>query len=79
MANRYNKNVQLTGFVRGGSVLDLHTMWSPKCRNLYVKSEIHVKQLPVYRCFIFKLHKTEMCFDDMHICVCLWENRGKKQ
>jgi hypothetical protein len=32
----------------------------------------------MYRCFIFQLNKMEMCFNEIHIYVCLWENIGTK-
>jgi hypothetical protein len=35
-------------------------------------------QLLVYRCFIFQLNQIGMCFSEIHIGVCLWENRGTK-
>jgi hypothetical protein len=38
---------------------------------------MHAKQLLVYCCFIFQLNKVEMCLNQIHICVCLWENRTK--
>jgi hypothetical protein len=32
----------------------------------------------VYCCIIFHFNELEMCFNEINICVCLWENRGTK-
>jgi hypothetical protein len=40
---------------------------------------MHVKQILVYRYFIFQINKVKMCLNEIYICVCLWENRGMKK
>jgi hypothetical protein len=79
-----NQAVKLAGRERSfsmlygpDSVLELYTICGPKCPNFNkIKIQMHVKQLLVYRCFIFQLNKVEICFNDIHICVCLRKNRG---
>jgi hypothetical protein len=40
--------------------------------------KIRVKYLLLFRCFIFRLHKEEMRFDEIHIGVCLQEKKEEK-
>jgi hypothetical protein len=40
-----------------------------------VQFQIHVTYLPV---FMLRLNKVEMCFNEIHICMCLWENKETK-
>lgn len=35
---------------------------------------MHAQQLLYFRRFLYQLNKVAVCFDQIHISVCLWEN-----
>jgi hypothetical protein len=52
---------------------------APKCSSFNkFKFQMHAKKLLVYRCFILRLNKVEMCFNELQIWMHFGENRGYK-
>jgi hypothetical protein len=67
----------LRWFILSDSVLESYTICGPKCPH-FKMFQMQVTCPLVHHYFIFRLNKVEMCFNEIRICVCLWETRGTK-
>jgi hypothetical protein len=66
-------------FMGPDSLLKLITMFGPKCPNFktFYTFQIHVKQLELllYRHCMFQLNQVAIHFNEIHMCMCLWQRR----
>jgi hypothetical protein len=70
----------LLRFMRPDSILELYTMCGPKYPNFNKFYVSNVRQIATFMpFFIFKLNEVEVCFSEIHTCVCLWENTNSME
>jgi hypothetical protein len=54
-------------------------MCSPKCPNFNKFQASNAWQIATsVPLFVFQINKKETCLNEIHICVCWWENRETK-